>query len=235
VASSPSSCTFGNPDGPEIDVFGDSLAIPLLAAVVAAYGKDYKVRGMTKIACAVNGVDANFGKDEWAVPCVNHRRMVVDYVKAAKPSVVMMIETYAWATKLKSRATGDTAAEEWRAADQAFVDEVTGSAQHIVIVSPSIPGVAFTDCYRSGGSPSRCVTGIPTWWQQTQDAERRVTGATFVDTLPWYCVEARCPIFTTAHDTVLKGDYLHPSVQYMRLVAADLAYRLSAAGVIAAQ
>ncbi|MEP6631967.1 MAG: acyltransferase family protein [Lapillicoccus sp.] len=230
VPKNPTSCTFGNPDGPEIDVFGDSLGIPLLAAVVAAYGHDYRVRGMTKIACAVNGVDADFGKDEWAVPCVNHRRAVIDHIKAAKPALVMMVETYAWATKLKSKATGDAAAAEWRAADQAFVDEVTGSAGRVVIVSPSIPGVAFVDCYRPGGSPGRCVTGIPTWWQQTQDAERRVTGATFLDTLPWYCVDGRCPLFTTMHDTVLKGDYLHPSVQYMRLVAPDLAYRLGASG-----
>ena len=34
----------------------------------------------------VNGVDANYGKDEWAVPCVNHRAMVLDYVAEAKPA-----------------------------------------------------------------------------------------------------------------------------------------------------
>ena len=229
VVRDPRSCTFGNPNGPEIDVYGDSLGIPLLAAVVAAYGQDYKVRGLTKIACAVNGADANYGKDEWAVPCVNHRNAVVDYVRQAKPAALLMIETYAWATKLKSKATGDAMATEWTAADQRLVDQVRDSVGHVVVVSPSIPGVAFLDCYRAGGSPSRCVTGIPTWWQQAQDAERRVQGATFLDTLHWYCVDGRCPIFTTDHDTVLKGDYLHPSVQYMRLVADDLRYRLAAA------
>jgi hypothetical protein len=232
VVRDPRSCTFGNPNGPEIDVYGDSLGIPLLAAVVAAYGEDYKVRGLTKIACAVNGADANYGKDEWAVPCVNHRNAVVDYVRQAKPAALLMIETYAWATKLKSKATGDAMATEWTAADQGLVDQVRDSVGHVVVVSPSIPGVAFLDCYRAGGSPSRCVTGIPTWWQQAQDAERRVQGATFLDTLHWYCVDGRCPIFTTDHDTVLKGDYLHPSVQYMRLVADDLRYRLAASGVL---
>ena len=143
-----------------------------------------------------------------------------------------MIETYAWATKLKSKATGDAMATEWTAADQGLVDQVRDGVGHVVIVSPSIPGVAFLDCYRAGGSPSRCVTGIPTWWQQAQDAERRVQGATFLDTLHWYCVDGRCPIFTTDHDTVIKGDYLHPSVQYMRLVAEDLRYRLTASGVL---
>jgi peptidoglycan/LPS O-acetylase OafA/YrhL len=231
VVKDPRSCTFGNPNGPEIDVYGDSLGIPLLTAVVAAYGKDYKIRGLTKIACAVNGVDANYGKDEWAVPCVDHRDAVVDYVRQTQPAVLMMIETYAWATKLKSKGTGEAMAAEWTAADQTFVDRVRGSVGHVVIVSPSIPGVAFLDCYRPGGSPSRCVTGIPTWWQTAQDAERRVEGATFLDTLHWYSVAGRCPIFTTVRNTVLKGDYLHPSVQYMRLVADDLRYRLTAAGV----
>ncbi|HEU4330988.1 MAG TPA: acyltransferase family protein [Lapillicoccus sp.] len=232
VASNPSSCTFGNPNGPEIDIVGDSLGIPLLAAVVAAYGKDYKIRGLTKIACAVNGVDANYGKDEWAVPCVNHRRMVIDYVAKAKPAAVLVIETYAWATRLKSKATGDALADEWIRADEAFTQALRQGTDHVVFVSASLPGVAFLDCYRAGGSPSRCVTGIPTFWQQTHDAERRVKGATFIDTLHWYCVDGRCPIFTSVRDTVLKGDYLHPSVQYMRLVADDLRYRLSAAGVL---
>ena len=232
VASNPRSCTFGNPNGPEIDVVGDSLGLPLLAAVVAAYGKDYKVRGLTKIACGVNGVDANYGKDEWAVPCVEHRAMVLDHVAKTRPAAVLVIETYAWATRLKSKASGAAAAAEWTRADQAFADALRAGTNHVVFVSPSIPGVAFLDCYRAGGSPSRCVTGIPAWWQETQDAERRVTGATFIDTLHWYCVDGRCPIFTTVRDTVLKGDYLHPSVQYMRLVADDLRYRLTAAGVL---
>ncbi|MEP6649143.1 MAG: acyltransferase [Lapillicoccus sp.] len=232
VVRDPRSCTFGNPNGPEIDVYGDSLGIPLLAAVVAAYGKDYKIRGLTKIACAVNGADANYGKDAWAMPCVDHRNAVVDYVRKTRPAVLMMIETYAWTTKLKSKATGEAMATEWTAADQAFVDQVRNSVGHVVIVSPSIPGVAFLDCFRPGGSPSRCVTGIPTWWKQAQDAERRVQGATFLDTLLWYCVDNRCPIFTTHHNTVLKGDYLHPAVQYMRLVADDLRYRLATSGVL---
>jgi hypothetical protein len=232
VVQDPRSCTFGNPNGPEIDVYGDSLGIPLLTAVVAAYGKDYRIRGLTKIACAVNGADANYGKDAWAVPCVDHREAVVRYVREVRPAVLFMIETYAWATKLKSKATGDAMAAEWTAADQALVNQVRDSVGRVVLVSPSLPGVAFLDCYKPGGAPGRCVTGIPTWWQQTQDAERRVQGATFLDTLHWYCVEGHCPIFTTDGNTVLKGDYLHPSVQYMRLVADDLRYRLAFSGVV---
>jgi hypothetical protein len=158
--------------------------------------------------------------------------MVIDYVAKARPAAVLVIETYAWATRLKSKATGDALAEEWIRADEAFTQDLRHGTDHVVFVSASIPGVAFLDCYRAGGSPSRCVTGIPDWWKQTQDAERRVEGATFIDTLHWYCVDGRCPIFTTVHDTVLKGDYLHPSVQYMRLVADDLRYRLAAAGVL---
>lgn len=234
-ASDPRSCTFGNRNGPEIVVYGDSLGLPLLATVVAAYGKDYKIRGMTKIACAVNGVDANFGKDDWAIPCVNHRRMTIDYVRKSKPDVLMMIETYAWSTKLKSHASGAAAAAEWHSANQAFVNAIKGSVKHIVIVSPSIPGVAFGDCYRAGGSPARCLTGIPSWWRVAHDAERHVVGATFIDTLHWYCVDGRCPIFTRINNTVLKSDYLHPSVQYARVLVADLAYRLAFAGVLPAR
>ena len=174
VASNPRSCTFGNPDGPEIDVVGDSLGLPLLAAVVAAYGKDYKVRGLTKIACGVNGIDANYGKDEWAVPCVNHRAMVLDHVAKTRPAAVLVIETYAWATRLKSKASGAAAAAEWTRADQAFTDALRAGTNHVVFVSPSIPGVAFLDCYRAGRLAEPLRDGYP--GVVAGDAGRRATG-----------------------------------------------------------
>ena len=231
-AEDPDSCTFGNRKGPEIIVFGDSIGFPLLATVEKAYGSEFKVRGMTKIACAVNGVDADYGKDEWAVPCVNHRQMVLDYVRRVKPQVLIMTESYAWAVRLKSGAKGAASAREWLAADQAFVDAVRGSVGSVVIVAPSMPGVAFLDCYRPGGSPRRCVTGIPSWWARTRDAEKKVVGATFIDTTHWYCVDGRCPIYTRTTDTVLKGDYLHTSVQYARQLAPDFAYLMKASGAL---
>jgi hypothetical protein len=95
-----------------------------------------------------------------------------------------------------------------------------------------MPGVAFLDCYRPGGSPQRCVTGIPTWWARTRDVEKKVKGATFIDTTHWYCVDGRCPLFTPNTDTVLKGDYLHTTVQYARQLAPDFAYLMRASGVL---
>ncbi len=231
-AFDPNSCTFGNRNGPEIIVYGDSLGFPLLATVEKAYGKKYKIRGMTKIACAVNGVNADFGRDEWAIPCINHRKMTLDYIRKAKPAVFIMIETYSWAVRLKSNAKGQASAKEWLAADQKFVDQIKGSVGKVVLMGPSMPGVAFLDCYRPGGSPGRCVTGIPSWWARTRDTEKKVQGATFIDTTHWYCVDGSCPIFTTNTGTVLKGDYLHTSVQYARQLAPDLRYMMHASGVI---
>ncbi len=232
VASDPGSCTFGKRNGPEIVVYGDSLGINLLRTVVTTYGADHKVRGLTKLACAVNGVDADFGKDEWAIPCVRHREATIAYVRRAKPEVLVMVENYAWSLKLKSGAKGEAAGREWQAADQAFVRAVSGSVKHVVIVTPSISGVGINDCYRAGGSPRRCVTGIPSWWRTTRDAERRVQGVTFVDTLHWWCVDGRCPIITGIGNTLMKTDYLHASVQYNEILASDLRYRLRAAGVL---
>lgn len=231
-AEDPDSCTFGNRKGPEIVVYGDSLGIPLLTTVVEAYGDTHKVRGMTKIACAVNGVDADFGKDEWAIPCVDHREMVVDYVRRARPAVLIMVESYAWALRLKSGSTGSANAREWLRADQAFIDSVKGRVGTVVVLSPSMPGVAFLDCYRPGGSPQRCTTGIPSWWSRTRDAEKKIKDATFVDTTHWYCVDGRCPLFNAATGTVLKGDYLHVSAQYARQLAPDLRHLLSESGVL---
>jgi hypothetical protein len=233
-ADDPDSCALGRDSGPEIVVYGDSLGIPLLSTVEAAYGKTHRIRGLTKLACAVNGVDADFGRDEWAIPCVDHREMTIDYVKRTRPEVLIMVENYAWMLKLKSDASGAAAAKEWLAADQAFVDAVKDHVGHVVVLGPSMPGVGFLDCYRAGGSPGRCVTGIPSWWERARDAERRIEGATFVDTTHWYCVDGRCPLFTATTGTVLKADYLHMTVQYARRLGPDLAYLLDASDVVPA-
>ncbi len=232
VASDPSSCTFGNPAGPEIVVYGDSLGVAILPAFVEAFGADYKVRGLTKMACAVNGADADFGQDDWAIPCTRHREAVVAYVRSARPAVLVMVQTYAWATKLKSKATGAAAAREWQVTDERFVASVKEHVGAVVILGPSIPGVAFADCYRPSGSPRACTTGIPPWWQRIMDAEARVVGATFIDTRHWYCVQGRCPLLTTLGDTVLKLDYLHTSLPYARLLGPDLRHLLTTAGVL---
>ncbi|MEO7068961.1 MAG: acyltransferase [Nostocoides sp.] len=232
VVSNPRSCTFGDLKGPEIDVYGDSLGIPLLTTVITAYGTTHKVRGLTKLACAVNGVDANYGKPEWAIPCNNHRTSVIAYVKQARPAVLLMTENYAWSVKLLDKASGAAAGREWLAADQTFVDAVTPYVGRVLILSPSMPGVGPADCYRPGGSPGRCVTGIPAWWKTAHDWERKVVGATVIDTVHWYCVDGRCPLLSTNGDIILKNDYLHASVPYARSLAPDLAHLLSYAGVI---
>lgn len=175
--SDPNACTFGNPDGPEIVVFGDSLGINLLATVEAAYGQTHRIRGLTKLACAVNGVDADFGKQGWELPCQRHTAAVLAYVAEAKPKILIMVQNYHWANRLTSGAEGEAGAAEWIAADQAITDAVTAAGTQMVIVTPSVPGVGYYDCYRAGGSPQRCTTGVAAWWQRVHDAEKRVQGA----------------------------------------------------------
>ncbi|WP_186525985.1 acyltransferase family protein [Leekyejoonella antrihumi] len=230
----PHSCTYGNSHGREIDIYGDSMGMNLLGAAVSGLGSTYKVRGLTKEACAVNGVDADYGKDAWAIPCVNHRNSVIRYVRKARPDVLVMVETYTWILKLKDGAQGAKAAAQWQGADQKFVDTIRPYVKHIVIVTPSISGVAPSQCYRPGGAPSACVVGIPTFWTLARDAEAKVHGVTFLDLTHWYCVDGSCPVVTTldGRRTLIKTDYLHISATYERLLGPDLRHLLTAAGVL---
>ena len=227
-------CAWGRPDGEEIVVYGDSLGINLTAAVVEAYAEDYRVRALTKIACAVNGVDANFGQPEWRVPCDDHRFAVIDYVKEHRPRALIMTEHYNWSIKLLSGAEGAARERQWTEADQAFVDEIAPYVEDIILVAPSIPGGEFKDCYVPGGSPASCTTPIPDWFTSTLEAETRVRGVTFVDTRHWYCVDGLCPVLSTIGPTGVtrvKTDYVHVSYAYDVLLAEDLRWRLDAMGV----
>ena len=183
---------------------------------------------MTKIACAVNGVDADYGKDEWAVPCVNHRQMVPDYVRRVKPQVPRpRTESYSWAVCRDSRVPrGRASARESPPPTRTPSTRCWWSARF---------GRHRRACRRRGGVPRLLPPGRisasvrhrhTAWWARTRYVAKKVTGATFFDTTHWDCVDGRCPIYTRT-DLVRRSrrDYLHTSVQYARQLAQRTARR----------
>ncbi|GGI69356.1 acyltransferase family protein [Pseudarthrobacter scleromae] len=217
----PMSCGFGNPSNPEVVVFGDSLGTTLMPTVREALESDYYVRGLTLAACAVIDLEVEFESEAVRDNCLNVRAEAVRYIQERRPEAVLVIENYAWANskKLTSRAAGEAMQEEWRAAAQSFISKVSGSTKRVVFVAPPPEGKQLADCASKVSTPSSCVSDIPGTWQQVREVESKLDGATYLDTLHWFCVSGKCPSFSGT--TPIKRDFIHPTQQYAQQVAVD--------------
>ena len=97
----PTSCTYGNANGPELVVWGDSVGGNLLAAVEGAFGSDYKVRGLTKSGCNINGANINYG----APPdiCITQRNQSIAYIN---PVSYTHLDVYKRQTTISAPGSG---------------------------------------------------------------------------------------------------------------------------------
>lgn len=192
----PESCTFGNRQGPEVDVVGSSIAMNRINTVVAALGKDYRVRGLTHESCSmIDGI--TFPDAGWAKPCLDQGRKAVEYVKAHRPALVVFADSLSWPGRLSSGAKGEAAAREWAQRVSSFLGQMKPYAGQIVVLSPPPVTGNVADCYRPSGSPSRCTSGISTFYNQVSQAMSTIPGVSYIDTRHWYCTtQQRCPVVT---------------------------------------
>ncbi|MGY1553105.1 acyltransferase family protein [Microbacterium sp. A588] len=210
----PTSCTFGDPDNPEIVVYGDSLGGTLLPTVVAAYQEDHFVRGLTRAACPMIPLDVTYPDSKSREGCESHQSLSIEYINESRPAVVLVIENYGWANRLESEAQGRELADEWTAAGEAFLESVVESEATVIFVTPPSRGKSITDCATAISTPADCVSTIDPIWPLLRDAEESIAGAEQIDTLHWFCTDAGfCPAF--ADGTPTKRDYVHPSYQYI--------------------
>ena len=157
-AEDPDSCTFGNRKGPEIIVYGDSIGFPLLATVEKAYGKTLqgarhdqdRLRRQRRRRRLRQG---RVGGPLRQPPADGARLRAPGEAEGPHHDRDLLVGGAAQVGAPRARRR-----KEWLAADQEFVDSVR--RRHGRHRRPSMPGVAFLDCYRPGGSPGRCTTGI---------------------------------------------------------------------------
>lgn len=232
----PSGCSFGNASGPEIVIYGDSLAMGLgNIALASELARTHKITLVTQIGCSLTGINADYaGSAGWRTMCETHRAKAISYIKTHKPKTVLIMSKYGWINQLNSGARGSQAADEWRSAATDFVKQTKSSGTKLTYLPPPVQGIGRNDCYRPGTSPASCINGVPAYWMTARSVEQSVPGAAFVDTLHWYCVNDRCPMVAQrdGRSYLTKSDYMHLTYPFERTLASDLVYRLKEAGVI---
>ena len=220
------SCLFGDGEERSILVYGDSLATTLLPTVRAAYEEDSVIRGLSRFSCAVTDLDVQFASEERESKCMDHRRGVREVTRAMKPDIVFVIQNYAWAWALTSKAVGADLVREWRGASEGLRDDlIRAGAAQVVFVSPPPLGKSIVDCATATAVPSDCVATIPEIWMTVHAAEGE-GDLRYLDETDLFCVEERCPVLNG--NVVVRRDDVHPTRQYAELIAPSWRERAEA-------
>ncbi|RFA14299.1 hypothetical protein B7R21_06865 [Subtercola boreus] len=200
-------------------VVGNSIAVAWLPGIRAAL----EPQGWTVVSLAMIGcpfVDAETVNPDEGVTgaCPGHKEEVVETINRLHPALVISSNVYG--TEFASSAGYATATDHWAAALDSQFAKIEGSVGTIVMLSQPPRGTDPQSCASRVSSPRDCVFSPPAEWASFATAEKRVGDApqrTFVNTLTWFCTNARCPAFVGT--TPVKRDSTHITPQYAELVA----------------
>lgn len=219
-------CIFGPEGAPTMLVYGDSLGTTLLPTLRAAYEQEYRIRALTRAACAVTNLDVTWRSDQERDGCAQAREAIRGLVATTQPEIVFVIQSYGWADRLVSQATGDAAAAEWSSADTALEAELKSlGAQQVVFISSPPQGKSIIDCATGGSTPASCTTQVPSYWPVILKAQQSMT-ANLIDQGDWFCAEGRCPPINGG--LIVRRDHVHPTKQYAAQMAGEFRERMDA-------
>jgi SGNH domain (fused to AT3 domains) len=123
-----------------------------------------------------------------------------------------------------------SAQDAWQEAAVRGIREMAAPGTRVVILAPPPAGHAVEGCVSRFSVPRDCQGSPSDAWKAQSAAEEvaaRKTGATYVDTLRWFCLDDQCPIF--AGDAVVRWDIVHLTRQYAASLADVLRFALQPA------
>lgn len=220
----PASCWYPNEGASRTAlVMGDSTAIDLIPTVRAALGDGWNVRGATLTGCPQIPVRMNYPTDEGADRCDPHQADALELVSEMQPDVVFIRNLYTTVHQLKSGVTPEAGgAAEWALAMDALISGVKQNTDAVVVVQSPPRGTLLAECSLSG-DPASCEYRPDSAYRLVAGAESaaaRDTGALFVPTENWYCVDGVCPGFVES--VPIKRDRTHTTKQYAEVLGPIL-------------
>ncbi len=225
-------CRFG-PDGAtkEAVVVGDSVGLAWMPGIRAALEpRGWAVQQLTLPICGTWTLPSYVYADGTPFPgCRDHHELVEEVVERNKPDLVILTSAAAQVQNARRRGFLSDPALVAERGLRTTIDRLTSPAGRIVVLSP--PPVAGNplECVTRFGTPSDCVTSPGRDWYQHVSGEKEaaaLTGARFVDTEPWFCLQGACP--EIVGNTLVTLDGTHLSVQYSRQLAPLLGHAILA-------
>lgn len=217
--SDPNVCAYGDGDKTAI-IIGDSVAVAWMSALKPAL-KGYKVRAIGFGSCPFVYTEILLkNRPEETTRCNEARDQVATLVQSMNPDLVILSNNQGGYGALASGVEAEEASAEWTAAREDAIRAVGADGRQIVVLSPPPVGAVPDECATALSKPDDCSSGVGADWKAMVAADRaatEATGAKFVDALPWFCYDGRCPIFVGK--TPVRTDQIHLTSTYGAVIA----------------
>lgn len=207
-------CLFGPTDGKLALVIGDSYAVAWMPGIRGALEpRGWQVQQLTRLQCTPWTLPIYRQEDGTAFPaCKDQHRLIEAYVAARQPDLVIVASSQ-FQMKIADLAGIDGGPVEVVEQGLAKTLEKLSAASHadLVVLSPPATSGNLMECMTRFAGPDECInTPSPAWHDHVagESAAAAESGAKYVETVNWFCVELRCPAFVGATPITVDGGHL---------------------------
>ncbi|WP_456286954.1 acyltransferase [Microbacterium sp. JZ70] len=198
----------------EAMVVGDSIALSWVPTVaVAGDALGWATSAVGYANCPLIDVRATNSTDDpgFAEACATSRERMMSVIRERQPDIVFLS-----ASEISLEFTELPLSEArvaWREGVQRTLTDLGSlpSAPQIVVLGDPPRAGNMTECPSRIGSPGDCESALSPTYVAKAEADREAVaasaGATYIETLSWFCVDGRCPAFAGEH--VIRMDASH--------------------------
>jgi hypothetical protein len=166
-----------------------------------------------------------------AAACSERKAQVIEEVNTTVPDLVIVVNSYFMAAKIKDTDTEATP-DVWKAAMASYVGKMASSGSKFVVITPPPADKNPTLCATKQSTPRDCLGKITSTWQGIAKADTEVMegiGGTVVTTNSLFCVASYCPAYSGT--LPIKRDATHMIPDYALKIVPALRELLAEAGV----
>ena len=216
----PASCTWGLSTAPHhMYLVGDSTALayaPAFKAIAEASGGQWRITTMGLFGCRFTEVTVQSDDANAVAQCASRKDSITQHILSDRPDLVVISNDFTEAQGTDGSALGVAQLVASAASQAARLQE----AGRIVYLAPPPLGADLSQCYTTLSSPQACTSGIDPTWSVFLSATEQVAAATHdhvVSSLPFSCVDGRCPPFAGTLPT--RFDAVHMTTAWSTHVA----------------
>ncbi|MCX6399599.1 MAG: acyltransferase family protein [Propionibacteriales bacterium] len=217
-------CRHGPDDASQTAVLiGDSYASSLAPGIIAALGKGWTVQQFANSGCPAWTLPEYYNADGTPYPlCARRQTEALDFVRREEPDLVILVSAAdAYVAGARNfdidRQNSDLAS--WALGQT--LKKLTDLTKRIVVIEGTPNHKRLLDCVTRFAEPDDCVSSPTSDWELGRAGEQKAAreyGATYVPTLPWFCINGRCPAFMGR--TPVTADGRHVTLAFsLRLTA----------------
>lgn len=197
-------CTWGDPHAKRtIITVGNSTSMAYVAALRSAIGTadGWKIVSYGMFGCPFGSNESLSTLKIMPTGCQERASQAIEAINRIRPEVVIASGVY------------DSAAE--------ILDQVTVPVKTVFLPGPPVDK-NVSKCYTQVSAPADCVGTVPGDWGATErKLALSVPNAVYVDSIPWFCYQGKCPSFVgtvpvkldASHITATYAERLGPVIQ----------------------